>query len=166
MTVVTKYGTGARDPASLKAQDGVNAAAEIRKIKSKVTITNGDSIASKYVLGSMPSNALIEPGSKLYFGAATSVTDADLGFYYPNGGAVIVADCLINGHDIHTAGSTDLAGATGSGVATPANMAKPAWSLAGLSSDPGGNFDLVLTINAAATATADVFCDIGYAKGA
>lgn len=166
MTVVTKYGTGYKDPTSLNAIQAVNRAAEIRKIKSKATITSGDSIASKYYLGSVPADAKPDPGSKLYFGSVTSVTDADLGLAYPNGGAVILADCLINGQDIHTAGSTDLASATGSGVATPANMDKTYWQLAGLTANPGGELDIVLTINVAATATADVFLDHGYAKGA
>lgn len=166
MAVVTKYGSGYKDPASLKAIDGVNRSAEVRIVKSLVGITNGDSIASKFYLGSVPSNAKPNPGSTLYFGAVTSVTDADLGLAYPNGGAMIVADCLINGHNISAAGSTTLAAATGSGVATPANMDKTYWQLAGLSADPGGELDLVLTINVAATASANVFLEGSYAKGA
>lgn len=166
MSVVTKYGTGYRDPASLKAIDAINRGAEIRLIKSRATITSGDSIASQYYLGSVPSNAKINPGAKLYWGAATSVTSADLGFFKPNGGAVILVNALIAAQDIHLAGSTDLFGATGSGVATPANMDKAAWQLAGLTADPGGELDIVLTINAAATATADVFLEGSYAKGA
>lgn len=165
MAVVTKYGSGYRDPTSLKAIDAINRGAEIRIIKSKATITNGDGIASKYFLGSVPSNAKINPGGKLYWGAATSVVSADLGFYYPNGGALILATALIAAQDIHLAGSTDLFGATGSGVATPTNMDKAAWQLAGLTADPGGELDVVLTINNAATATADVFAELSYAKG-
>lgn len=166
MAVVTKYGSGYRDPTSLKAIDAINRGAEVRVVKSKTTITNGDSIASQYYLGSVPSNAKPSPGAKLYWGAATGVTSADLGLAKPNGGAMILQTALIAAQDIHLAGSTDLFGATGSGVATPANMDKAYWQLAGLSADPGGELDLVLTINAAATATADVFAEHNYAKGA
>jgi hypothetical protein len=166
MAVVSKYGTGYRDPTSLKAIDAIQRGAEIRVIKSKATITNGDSSTSKYFLGSVPSNAKPNPGAKLYWGAATSVVSADLGIANPNGGAMILQTALIAAQDIHLAGSTDLFGATGSGVATPANMDKAFWQLAGLTSDPGGELDLVLTINNAATATADVFLEGSYAKGA
>jgi hypothetical protein len=167
MAVVTKYGTGARDPSSLKAIDGINAAAEVRKIRSLIVITNGDSATSKYMIGEAPADAIIDAGnSVITFDALTSVTDADIGVAYPNGGAMIVADCIVNGHDIHLAGSTTLAAATGSGVATAANKAKRLWELAGLTSNPGGNLALWLTLNAGATAGGNVHCKIEYDKGA
>lgn len=166
MTVVTKYGSGYKDPTSLNAIQGVNRAAEIRKIKSKATIASTDSSGSKYYLGSVPSNALIDPGSTLYFGAATGVTTAKLGFYSPNGGAAVLDTALFSAVDIHLAGSTTLFAAANSGVATPANMAKPAWQLAGLSADPGGELDVVLTTAADASAAADLWLELSYAKGA
>lgn len=166
MTVVTKYGTGARDPASLVAIDALRAAAEVRKILSLISITNGDSIASKYMIGEVPADAIISPGSSLVFDALTGATDCDIGFNYPNGGAVILADCVVNGHDMHTAATVALSAATGSGLATATNMAKKAWELAGLTSNPGGNLALWLTLNAAATATGKLLCDFTYYKGA
>lgn len=165
MTVVTVYGSGARDPASLKAIDAINAAAEYRNINSFFTITNGDSIASRYMIAEVPADAILDPLSTIFFGAATSVVSADVGVAYPNGGAVILDDCIINGHDIHLAGSTTLAAATGSGIAVPANMKKKVWELAGLTANPGGNLAIWMTIDQAATATANVFADIGYSKG-
>lgn len=165
MAVVTKYGTGYKDPTSLKAIEGIQRAAEGRTIRSLISITNGDSIASKFFIGSLPSNAKLNPGGTLYFDAITGATDCDVGLAYPNGGATIVVDCIVNGHDIHTAGSTTLAAATGSGVATATNMEKAAWELAGLSSDPGGELDLILTLNAAATATGKVLAHLPYSKG-
>lgn len=166
MAVVTKYGSGYRDPTSLVAINGMQRAAESRDIRSLITITNGDSIASKYFIGSAPSNAKLKPGSLIYFDAITSVVSVDIGLAYPNGGATILDDCIVNGHDIHLAGNTALSAATGSGVATPANMEKALWELAGLTSDPGGELDLFLTIDQAATATGKVLAIIGYNKGA
>lgn len=166
MGVVTKYGTGARDPASLKAIDAISAAAEMRKIRSLVAITNGDSIASKYMIGEVPSDAVIEANSLIVTDAITSASDCDVGLAYPNGGAMIVADCIVNGQTFASATSVTLAAATGSGVATAANMNKKAWELAGLSSNPGGNLALWLTINAAAGATGSVLFKITYDKGA
>jgi hypothetical protein len=166
MSVVTKYGTGARDPASLVAIEALRAAAESRVINSLISITNGDSIASKFMIGEVPADALLSPGGTLYFDALTGATDCDVGLAYPNGGAMIVADCIVNGHDMHTAGSTTLAAATGSGLATATNMAKKAWELAGLTSNPGGNLALWLTLNAAATATGKILARLPYDKGA
>lgn len=166
MAVVVKYGTGARDPASLKAIEGINAAAEIRKIKSLIAVASGDSIASKYMIGELPADAMLDPFSSVAFTAITGASDCDLGIAYPNGGSMILADCIINGHTFAAAGSTTLAAATGSGVATPPNMAKRVWELAGLASNPGGNLALWLTFNAAATAAGTIFSDIAYGKGA
>lgn len=166
MAVVVGYGTGGRDPASLKAIDGIFAAAETRQINSLVSIANGDSIASKYLIGEIPSDAILDPSSIMTTTAITGATDCDVGLAYPNGGAMIVADCVVNGQTFAAAASVTLAAATGSGIATPANMAKRAWQLAGLAANPGGNLALWLTINAAATAAGSVFFPIEYSKGA
>ncbi len=152
MAVVAAYGTGSRDPSSLKAVDGIFACAETRMLNSQIAIGNGDSIASIYRFGEIPADCIIDPNSVFWYGAATGVTDFDIGLRYPNGGAVILADCIVNGQDIHLAGSATLAAATGSGVATAANQQKRAWQLAGLASNPGGNLEVYGTANAASTA--------------
>lgn len=167
MAVVTLYGTGARDPSSLKAIDGINAAAELRQINSLITITNGDSIASKYMIGEVPADAILDAvDSLITCDAITSASDCDVGLAYPNGGAMIVADCIVNGQTFASATAVTLAAATGSGVATATNKGKRVWELAGLSANPGGNLALWLTINAAATATGKVKFEIEYCKGA
>jgi hypothetical protein len=166
MAVVTVYGSGARDPASLKAIEGINAAAEFRAINSLVAVANGDSIASRYMIGEVPADALLDPQSSVTCTAITSASDCDIGVAYPNGGAVIVADCIVNGQTFAAAATVTLAAATGSGVATPANMAKRVWQLAGLTANPGGNLALWITINAAATAAGSVWSNIKYSKGA
>src|SRR6266545_3955630 len=103
MAVVTVYGSGARDPASLKAIDALRAAAEYRRINSLIAVGNGDSIASKYMVGEVPADAILDPQSGLTTTAITSATDCDLGVAYPNGGAMIVADCIINGQTLAAA---------------------------------------------------------------
>ncbi len=167
MSVVVAYGSGARDPASLKAIDGINAAAEIRQINSLIVITNGDSIASKYMIGEVPADAILDAtDSEITTDAITGASDCDIGIAYPNGGAMIVPDCIVNGQTFASAATVSLAAATGSGVATAANKSKRVWQLAGLSANPGGNLALWLTINAAATATGNVKAEIEYSKGA
>jgi hypothetical protein len=166
MAVVTLYGTGARDPSSLAAINALNAAAEVRVINSLITVGSADSIASKYMIGEIPADALLDPNGGLTCTAITSFSDCDVGLAYPNGGAMIVADCIVNGQTLASATTVTLAAATGSGVATPANMKKKAWELAGLSSNPGGNLALWLTANAAATAAGTIWARLPYYKGA
>ncbi|MBI5112872.1 MAG: hypothetical protein HZA68_12965 [Rhodovulum sp.] len=163
MAVVTKYGTGIKDPAALKAIDGVYAAATRRTIVSQIAITNGDSATSKFYIGDVPSDAVIDPDSVYDYEAVAGVTDLDVGFYYPNGGAVIDADALVDGDDISSAGTQTL---KGHGTLTTANGHKRAWELAGLSANPGGNLSIVATLNAASTATKVVNFRIDYLKGA
>lgn len=161
MAVVTVYGTGAKDPASRLQIDSIYAAAEIRSINSQITITNGNSIASLFWLGNIPSDAILDPGSQYDYAAITGVSDFDVGFYYPDGGAVIDADALIDGDDISSAGAQTL---KGHGTLTTANGMKRAWELAGLASDPGGNLAIVATLKAAATATGVVNFFLKYFK--
>lgn len=166
MAVVAKYGTGSRDPASLLAINGIFAAAEVRVLVSQIAVTNGDSIASTYRFGEIPADCIIDPNSMLWTAALTSVTDFDIGLRYPNGGAVILADCIVNGQTLASATSVSLAAATGSGIAAPANQCKRAWELAGLSSNPGGNLEVYGTANAAATASGVANLFLRYFKGA
>ncbi|MFT4115426.1 hypothetical protein [Bradyrhizobium sp.] len=165
MAVVTKYGTGYRDPTSLKAIDAISRGAELRVIKSRASIANGDNSGSLYYLGSLPSNAKINPGATLWCTAITGVSSAKLGFYYPNGGAKILDTALFSGQTLASATSVTMAAAANSGIATPANMDKFVWQLAGLSADPGGELDLVLTTAADASAAGDVWLELSYAKG-
>jgi hypothetical protein len=166
MAVVTKYGSGGLDPASKVHLEAIFRAAERRSINSLVVITNGDSIASKYLVGTIPTNAILKPGSTIDCQAITGATDCDLGLAYANGGTMIVVDCIVNGQTLASATSVTLRTATGGALATVANQNKRAWEIAGLTADPGGEFDIWLTINAAATATGNVNFDINYDKAA
>lgn len=163
MAVVAKYGTGSRDPSSLLAIAGIFAAAEARTIVSQIAITNGDSIASTFRIGELPADAIIDPDSAYDFEAVAGVTDLDVGFRYPNGGAVIDADNLVDGDDVSSAGSQTL---KGHATLTTANGHKRAWELAGLTSNPGGNLEIYATLNAASTATKVINFRIRYFKGA
>lgn len=166
MGVVSIYGNGSRNPTLLLAIAGIYAQAEIRCLNSQIALGSSDSIASIYRFGEIPSDCILDPASLFHFAAATGVTDFDIGLRYPNGGAVILADCIVNGQDIHLAGSTTLLAATGSGIATPANAIKRAWELAGLTSNPGGNLEVYGTANAACSAAVVANLQLKYFKGA
>jgi hypothetical protein len=94
------------------------------------------------MIGSVPSNAKLDPGRDAVFDAVTGATDFDLGFAYPNGGAVIVADCIVNGQTLHLAAATTLAAQP-----APASRRRPTWKrrLAARrpDADPGGELDAV-----------------------
>ncbi|HXF45755.1 MAG TPA: hypothetical protein VNK91_06515 [Burkholderiaceae bacterium] len=160
MAVVNKYGTGYKDPASLKQVEAVLAEATVRQINSLVSITTGDSTNSTHRIGSVPSNAIIAPDSR-YDHEDTGLTQVDIGLAYPNGGAMIDADCLVAGDDISLAGSQTFAG---HGTLTAANMNKRAWEIAGLAADPGGNLDIVLTQKAGTAGTKKIHFAIRYSK--
>lgn len=147
MAVVTKYGTGARDPSSLKAVDGVYAHATPRSINSQISIAAGDSINSTYDIGEVPADAIIDPNSAYDYQAVGAAATMDVGFYYPNGGALIDVDALVAGDDVAAAGSQTL---KGHGTLTTANGMKRAWELAGLAANPGGNLRVVATLKGAA----------------
>jgi hypothetical protein len=156
MAVVTKYGSGAKDPASDKNQDSIYSGGRLRELASLVTVTNGDSIASIFEFGEIPTNAIIDGGlSMLDNGAATGAA-GNLGFYTPKGGAAIGT---IVGTGAQLAAAVSIAAAANQslrtiGTLTLANSNKRVWELAGYTSDPGGNLSVCLTLTAGATATA------------
>lgn len=161
MGVITGYGTAFKDPASLRAIAAVLAAGIVRRIHSIISITLADSANSVHRIAQIPADAIIDPLSR-YDYEATGLSEVDIGLAYPNG-AVISANCLVDGDDISSAGSQTL---TGHGTLTLLNFHKRAWELAGLTSNPGGNLDIVLTQLAGTAATKKVVFGINYSKDA
>jgi hypothetical protein len=154
MGVVTKYGTGYKDPAASKMVEAVYAEGSERSINSQIAIANGDSATSVYYVGRLPSSAIIDPRSMGYHAAIAGVTDFSLGF----AGAV---KALMSSVDTHSGGAISAT----SGVAN-ADLNKRAWQLAGLSSDPGGMLDIFATLGANASGAGVVTFKIGYSKTA
>lgn len=144
MAVVTKYGRGSPDPSLYKLPDALYAQPVSVHLFSDVAIANGDSANSLIYVGKVRSSARMSPGSLIYHTAITGLTSLDLGF--PNVGAgngAILAAAL----DVSAAGSKNAMNA----VSTP-NLYKRMWELCGLTSDPGGEFDLIAKMNQAAGA--------------
>lgn len=95
----------------------------------------------------VPSNCRIED-VKIAAADASTSGKVDLGVYYPahvNAGAVIDRDALAAAFDL-TGGPFYYSSMLLVGVVTIAESAKPLWELAGLASDPGGELDIVLTV--------------------
>lgn len=152
MGVVTKYGTGYKDPAAVKMVEAVFAEATEKSINSQLAVANGDSATSIFYVGKVPSSALISPRSQVFGPAVASLTSFSLGF----AGA---PTALMNAVDIHTGGPFSAVSAVG-----VANYAKRAWQLAGLSSDPGGMLDVFATLGADAAAAATIHAEILFKK--
>jgi len=145
-----------RDASPRVLTNGAIARAGLKQAVGFVELTNGDSIASKFILAQIPSNAVGEI-VKLYCDAITTCA-ADIGIYRntADGGAVVdvdfyasaqsLASAITTGTEVqHEADATD----AGSGYGL-ADLEKPLWQRLGLSADPGVVYDIVATLTAAA----------------
>lgn len=130
-----------------------------------VEVTNGDSIGSKFILGSVPSSASMR--ELVVLCDAITAAAADVGLYRTtqDGGAVVDADLFGSAVSLATAITTGTNILHESGVLDIANLAKPLWQVLGLSSDPQLMYDVVATLTAAATATGTLTARITYAQG-
>lgn|SRR5262245_24042965 len=151
MAIVTGYGTGYKNPASLSAINTRNRGAELRAIVSVVTPTAGDNATSRYFVGTIPSNAIFDPTSQVISGVA-GFTAADLGFTNAGGGAVLGAALNLNAAAVLALPLLQAA----------ANVGKPAWQVAGLATDPGGELDVVLVPSAGTGVAAPIGCILKY----
>lgn len=152
-------------------QAGIGAGYRVKEIDDFVTVTNGDSIGSKYIVSRIPSTVRVKD---LWLeNAAIATAIADIGVYYASRtedvGAGVVAGAVIDADFFGTVVSlVAAAGPTNvlneSGTYPPANRGKPIWEALGLTADPGGKFDIVLTLTAAATATGNVYTKLGYVE--
>lgn len=127
-----------------------------------VEVANGDSIASKYIMASVPSNARISR-VLLSCDAIASTTAADIGVYKTtkDGGAVVDADLFASAQVLTSAlVNTDVTHE--SGVFGIDEVEKPLWEIAGLSADPGIMYDVVVTLTAAAEAAGTVSLKVQY----
>lgn len=164
MAVVTVKSTQItnRDAVPRVISNPASIAGAMQQFSATAEAANGDSIASKYVMGQIPSNAYGEV-IKLYCDAITSGA-ADVGIYRTtgDGGAVVdvdfyasaqsIAAAIATGTEIqHEADATD-AGA-GFGLA---DLEKPLWQRLGFTVDPCCVFDVVLTLTAATTAAGTI----------
>jgi hypothetical protein len=141
-----------------------------RKFVGTAEAANGDSIASKYILGQLPSNArnvLI----KLYCDAITTCA-GDVGIYRSteDGGAVVDVDFFASAQSLASAITTGTevqheADATDAGVGYGlADLEKPLWQALQLTADPGVVYDVVVTLTAAAASAGTIALRGEYAQ--
>lgn len=131
------------------------ARARVLSMRGIANGTNGDSIGSTYRVCRIKSSDFIEDVllDNATWGAACT---ADIGLYdtAANGGAVVDADFFASAVDMNTVHSKlDVTREAAAGPATIANSEKRVWEMLGLTTDPGKDFDVALTLVAAAAAT-------------
>lgn len=136
--------------------------AQIEVAVDVIAVTNGDSIASTFRVLRIPSNAVVTDA--FIFCTAITTGAADIGLYQTtaNGGAVVDADFFAAAQSIATASAG--INILGGNVATygPANRAKRVWEVLGLTADPIRDYDVVLTLTGAATASGTAGLTLKY----
>lgn len=140
---------------------GAGAAGYLKEVTGSVVVVAADSIASTYRLARVPTNAKVK--SVILTSQAQGQGNVDVGVFYPTIGLTGKADLVANAIvAAFFASSVDLTSAVQptdvtneSGTYTADLWSQPLWQAVGLSSDPGGYFDIVASVvtNAVTTGT-------------
>lgn len=135
---------------------------QVRHARDVVTITNGDSATSKYLICPLPSKA-VPISVRVSSPDIGTTTTFDIGLYRNtvDGGAVVDAD-FFTAAKVVNAGAIAKSESLNGNVVSLANSLKAIWDLLGLTADPGVDYDVVLTLVGAADATGLVLIEIDY----
>jgi hypothetical protein len=165
MAVVTVKSTQItnRDAVPATLSNGRVDGGMVRHARGVVAVANGDSVSSKYIACSIPSNAVVI-SVRVSAPDIGTTTAADVGLYQTtaNGGAVVDADffgsavALSSGPYLKTEVSQE------SGVFTLANGEKALWEALGLTADSNRDYDVALTLTGASDAAASVLVEVDY----
>lgn len=128
-----------------------------REVTGSVVAGAGDSINSTYRFARVPTNAKVK--QIRISNQAQAVGAMDVGVYYPTTGPTGLPDLAANAiSQALFASAVDLSAAINatditneSGSYTIDKWNQPLWQAAGLTSDPGGFFDIVGTLTTAVT---------------
>lgn len=125
---------------------------ELRSSRGYCSVTNAADIASTYRFARVRSNAVVD--TVAISNTAITTCAGDVGLYKTaaDGGAVVDADFFGSAVSLATAGSnvdvTHEASGTGFGDLSKCEM--PLWQALGLSADPNIEYDVAVTLTAAA----------------
>lgn len=162
--VVTVKSTliGNRDASPVVLSNRAFQGGEVKHCRAVVAIGNGDSIGSKYISFSIPSNA-IPISVRQTFPDIGTTTAADVGLYRTtaDGGAVVDAD-FFKAATVLNAGAISKSEIVNGNVITLANAEKRVWELLGLAADPGLMYDVVHTLTGAADAAGTGLLELDY----
>lgn len=146
-----------RDATPAQLSNARSANASLKQASGLVAIASGDSVASKYIFFSLPSNAVVSM-MRINSPDIGTTTVGDLGLYRTtkDGGAVVDADFFASALSLKDGAMAFTVVLNESGVYPVTNMEKPLWQALGLTADPNVDYDVVLTLTGAADAAGDV----------
>jgi hypothetical protein len=162
--VVVKSGVITNRDASPRVFNNPGAACgTVKGFQGTGVVTNGNSVGSTYLFGSIPSNAVMRSLNISSPDIGTTTT-MDVGLYKTtdDGSAVVDAD-FFTAAVVLNAGAIAESNILHGNVITLANGEKRIWELLGLASDPGIMYDVVGTLAGAADATGTVLVKGSYA---
>lgn len=135
----------------------------LRVSSATIEAAVGDSATSTYRMLRLKSSDSVK-SIRLFCDAAGATGAADIGLYAPNGGAVVDAD-IFGSAVVMTAALVGSEVAFESASNDIANVNKTIWELLGLSTDPGVQYDLTLTLTAAHANGGTITVEVLYAAG-
>lgn len=152
---------------------GEGAPYEDKRVDANISTTTGVTVGSKYLLHRVPSNVIVK-GLAIANAAMAGSSAADFGLYYADDaryvgagvtpGAVIDADFFTAAQSLVSAAAA-LVDITRGNVLGGAGLNKlfmPLWQAAGLTSDPGGSFDIVATSTQTITTGGKLYSKLEY----
>lgn len=161
-----------RDASPLVLSNDAIARGRIQGFVGVVTATSGDSIASTYRFGQIPSNARVQSVlvSCDALGGTTAGTIDIYDITSVNSGAIVATTgtkCLNGGISLVSAlaSSEAFGGGTSAAGYVPLKREKFLWDVLGLSADPNKVYDVVLTLTAAVTSTGGVAIAVEWVCG-
>ncbi len=169
MSVFTRLSTQMtnRDATPRVTNNPAAVAGALRGFCATLETVNADSIASIYRMVQVPSNAVMH-SLRIYSDDVGTTAAADVGLYdtVENGGAVVDQDFFASAVDIHSGAlnGVDILYEAATSGADISDMEKPLWTQLGLATDPKKNYDICLTLTAAADAAATVALKGSYAQ--
>lgn len=139
---------------------GEGAPQHLKQIDGFVTAVASSSVGATYQLVRVPTTVKVK--SIFLESEAQGAGAFDIGVYYATDGRIgqptsllvanaIAADLFASAVDCSSAVATDVTNESGNYTLNKRNM--PLWQAAGLSVDPGGNFDIVATVKTTAVTT-------------
>lgn len=153
----------------VRTTSGRGAQGVLHQVDAAITVTDAVTAPSYYQMCRVPSNAVIKDILVSVDVTVTTCTH-DIGVWYGSGldvpvavrGTVIDGDFFASGVDLKTKTSGPVSQMNESATYTAAKRLQPLWQAAGLSSDPGGTFDIVLTSTATASGAAVIYTSVQF----